>query len=64
MFIPTGYEKESFKDEIVALVAKDFPCKPKMKKLKGGLNDLSASKHVDSEKINQLEKDLEEPKVL
>jgi len=29
-------------------------------KLKGGLNDLSTSKSVDAEKINQLEKDLKE----
>jgi len=49
-----------FKDEIATLVVERFSLQAENEKLKEGLNDLSASKHADGKKINQLEKDLEE----
>jgi len=42
-------EKESFKDEIVALVVERLALKVENEKLKGGLNDLSTSKHAYKE---------------
>jgi len=53
-------KKESLKDEICILAAEKLSLQAENEKLKGGLNDLSASKHVDSEKINRLEKDFKE----
>ena len=42
------------------MVAERLSLQAKNEELKGGLNDLSASKQVDVEKINQLEKNLKE----
>jgi len=42
------------KDEIVSLTAKRLLFQAEIQRLKGGLTDLSATKHADVEKINQL----------
>ena len=48
-------EKELLKDEISSLTAKRLTFQGEIQRLKGGLSDLSAVKHVDAEKINELE---------
>jgi len=53
-------EKKSLKDEIAGLTAERLSLQVEIRKLKGGLTDLFATKQVDAEKINQLEKDLDE----